>query len=252
MDHISPELLKTITKVRQLLALSQGGTTENEVKAAATAADRIMQEHRITQAMLESAGTIVAEPMVSKVVSEGGRRTAWREVLLHALTVHYGCAWCLSSRRSWDSETRSKKHGKGRTTYTVMGQQSDTEIVAYMFTHLEGEIERLCRWHAGGKGVKFAMAWLMGCAEGVALQFSMMRAATRAQAETSSSTALAILDKRGEAASKYMSERIGTKAAKSVHGAQDYDARREGREVGKSIQIRQGLSAGTPAAKLGC
>lgn len=250
--HMNAELAKTIDKVRKLLALSKNNTNENEVKAATSAADRLMQEHRISQAMLEAQDSSQSEPMVRKVVSEGGRRTAWREYLLAALTLHYGCAWYLSSYRYGGSGGRGGGKGaKGVQSYTVVGRESDVAIVEYMYVHLQNEVERLCRWHAGGRGVKYALAWMVGCAGGIAKQFDDMRAAARAQvsvvAHESTSSALAILDKRGTEAKTYMSSLVGTKLASSVHGAQDYEARAHGYSEGKKVQIRQGLAEGATA-----
>lgn len=255
---ISPDLAKTIAKVRGLLNLSAGTKNENEMKAAATAADKLMQEHRITHAMLEAQGSVQQEPMVALVVSKGGRRTAWREVLLGALALQYGCAFYVTSYRSGGAGGRGGGEGaKGHQKYTVCGQKSDTEIVAYMFDHLEGEIERLCRWHTGGKGVKFAGAWLVGCASGISKQFSDMREAARQEtqvvaASESTCAVLVLLDKRAEASAEYMKEIGITGKASAISGAQDWRARAEGYEVGKKVQIRQGLPASTTTtAKLG-
>lgn len=247
-------LQSAIKKVQLLLNLTKNNTSENEVKAAASAADRIMQEYRITQAMLEAQGVAQQEPMVTKVVHEGGRRTAWREVLLHAITDHYGACWWLSSYRSGGDRNQGRSGSKGIQSYTVVGREGDVAIVEYMFAHLSSEVERLCRWHAGGKGVKFAGGWLMGCAQGLREQFSDMRiaarAASQANAQENTCAALVLLDKRGSEAKTYMKEKIGTRSATAVHGAQDYSARSEGFGVGKSMAINTALPQGATNAKL--
>lgn len=252
---MSPELAKKVEQVRKLLALSSNNTSVEESRAAAAQADRIMQEYRITQAMLEAQDVGAAEPFVRKVVEEGGRRTAWREVVLAALCDHYGCCWYYSSYRVGGERSAGAPGSKGRQSYTVVGRKSDTDIVDYMFTWATAEIARLSRWHTGGKGVKYALAWMMGCARGLSAQFSDMRAAARAQAQSvGGSTALAVLDKRQSESRAHMESKIGTTKGVAVHGAHDWQATGEGFKVGKSIQIKPGLGGGggsTPAGSLG-
>jgi len=254
MSDINPELAKKIEQVRRLLALSAGSKEENEMKAAAAAADRIMQSYRITQAMLEAESGKPLEQIVRKVVSQGGRRTAWREVLLYALCLHYGCAWYLQSNRVGGSYGQGAPGSKGQQSYTVVGRESDTQIVDYMFRHLETECERLCRWHAGGRGVKYAIAWLMGCAKGIAHQFHEMGEAARRNTQSvGASAAMVLLDKRTTEAQAHMYENFGVRkgVAAAIHGAQDYEAQHDGYSVGKKVQIKQGLNPATPSPKLG-
>lgn len=244
------DIQSVISKVQKLLALSKNNTSEAEMKAAASAADRIMQAYRLTQAQVEAQVPSQAEPIVRKVVKEGGRRTSWRETLLYALTTSYGSAWYLSSYRSGGEGGRGGGKGaKGTQSYTVVGKQSDVEIVLYMFSYLEGEIERLCRWYAGGKGVKYAAAWLCGCATGVSAQFSEQRASARTCAQAEGvSAALVLLDKRQAESKEHMSKYVGTKLAKGISGGTDYNARAAGYGVGKTVSIRQGMTAGANAS----
>jgi hypothetical protein len=271
MEDITPELAKTIAKVRRLLEMSKHSansatTNENEMRAAAAAADRIMQEHRISQAMLEQVGDVEAEPMIEHCVAKGGRRTAWRETVLAALTTHYGCAWYLSSGRvGGEYYGKGREGSKGVQSYTVVGTKSDVEIVEYMYTYITNEIQRLCRWHTGGKGVKYALAWMVGCADGISRQFYDLRAVVRAQAlaaqqaaqaaaraanpDAQVSCALVVLDKRVDAAREYMKSKIGTKSAASISGARHSTANAEGYGVGKNIPLTAALTGGkkTPA-----
>lgn len=238
------DLSAVIAKIVKLRALASNNPSENEVKAATAAADRMMQEYRISQAEIEATDVSKAEPFVTLKVSEGGRRTAWREILLWALTEHYGCCFYFASHRSAYT-------GKGVQSYTVVGRKSDTDIVQYMFSWLEKEIERLCRWHAGGRGVGYATSWLQGCAQGVRAQLADLREAQRAQA--SQSTAMVLLDGRCEQSRAEMDRVLGPNAKKGsrIGGSSRADARSDGYGVGKKIQIKQGLGEGAkPAGSL--
>lgn len=236
-------LSSVIAKIVKLRALASNNSSENEVKAATSAADRLMQEYRISQAEIEATDSSQCEPFVQLCVSEGGRRTAWRETLLGALVEHYGCCFYYSSYRS-------RIMGKGVQSYTVIGRKSDTDIVQYMFSWLESEISRLCRWHSGGKGVGYAASWLVGCAQGVRRQFADLREAQRAAATQSS--AMVLLDSRCGESRTEMTKLIGCKAGTRINGGCNDRAKLDGFGVGKEIQIKQGLSGGaTVRAALG-
>src|ERR1700689_943936 len=127
------ELQKVCDKVRKLLALSENNTSVEESQAAAAQAARLMQKHRLDQAMVESVGELISEPFQRKVVSEGGRRTAWREHLLTGLCDHFGCAFYFSSYRSCGVRSAGAPGSRGRQSYTVVGRKSDTDIVGYMY-----------------------------------------------------------------------------------------------------------------------
>ena len=229
------DLSAVIAKIVKLRALASNNSSENEVKAATAAADRMMQEYRISQAEIEATDVSKAEPFVTLKVSEGGRRTGWREILLWALTEHYGCCWYYTSYRS-------RTTGKGVQAYTVVGRKSDTDIVQYMFSWLEKEIERLCRWHSGGRGVGYAASWLVGCAQGVRRQFADLREAQRAAAAQSS--AMVLLDSRCGESRAEMTRLIGDKKGTNVGRVGRSDALSAGYDVGQKLKIRQGLGEG--------
>lgn len=232
-------LSSVIAKIVKLRSLASNNSNENEVKAATAAADRMMQEYRISQAEIEVTDVSQAEPFIHLTVSQGGRRTSWRETLLAALVTHYGCCFYLSSRRV---------AGKGVQSYTVVGRESDAAIVQYMFSWLEGEITRLCRYHSGGKGIAYAKSWLQGCAGGVSRQLSELREVQRAQAAVSS--AMVILDKRCNESRANMTKTVGTKKAKAVGSYSNYDGMQDGHDVGKNIKLRQGIGSNATSLAL--
>lgn len=240
---VNSGLSSVIAKIVKLRALASNNSSDNEVKAATAAADRLMQEYRISQAEVEAVDASQCEPFVQLKVSEGGRRTTWREVLLHALVEHYGCCFYYQSYRS-------RTTGKGVQSYTVVGRKSDTDIVQYMFTWLESEIQRLGKWHSGGRGVGYATSWLLGCAQGVRRQFSDLREAQRAQQAQSS--AMVLLDSRCGESRVAMKQLANTKQGKSVQvSVSNSSALTDGFGVGKSIKITHGLTGGMRPNALG-
>lgn len=235
-------LSSVIAKIVKLRALATNNANENEMKAAASAADRLMQEYRISQAEIEATDSTQCEPFVQLKVSEGGRRTQWREVLLFALVDHYGCCFYYSSYRS-------RTTGKGVQSYTVVGRKSDTDIVSYMFTWLEAEIQRLGKSHSTGKGVGYAASWLQGCAQGVRRQFDDLREAQRA--EQAKSSAMVVLDNRGKESKAAMHSMVNTKVDKGLRGPRNSSALLDGFGVGKNIKITHGMGGGGETKAIG-
>lgn len=247
---MSDNIAEVISKVRKLVALSEGNTNENEAKAARAAADRLIQEHRISQAVLEAAGSIHCEPFARKVVREGGRRVAWQEVLLHELCTHYGGAFYFESYRVGGEHSAGAPGSKGVQRYNVLARESDLAVIEYMFTYLSCEVDRRCRWFCGGEGIGKAVAWRLGCAQGIASQFRDMRASLRANVASSHSSALVLLDKRAGEAKTELARHVALRPGAAVSGGRDYAARVAGYAEGRKVQIKSGIAATRPYALL--
>lgn len=265
MSDINAELAKAIDKVKKLRALATNNQNENEIKAATAAADRIMQEFRISNAMLEAQGERVAEPMVRKDVHKGGKRSSWVERILYGLCLQYGCAWYFQhgNTPNWDGTV------KRFNTYIVVGRTSDTEIIAYMMEYLVGEGRRLARWKNEGFGVGWSKSYLEGFGIGVQSQFTAIKEKAKEEAKvanallaavgsapTTTSAALVLLDKRKDEATAHMNSTCGFATYKrgpnkgevkgsSCGGAySNYGAMSDGIQDGKKARINPALKEG--------
>jgi hypothetical protein len=240
------DIQSIIAKVQKLLALSENNPSENEASAARAMADRILQEHRITQAQLEAAGEVKSEPFCRKSLHQGGRRVAWKEVILCELCVHYGGAMYYNSHREGGCGGRGGGvGGKGVASYVVLARESDLAVIEYMFTHLTNETDRLARWHTGGEGIRTAVAWRMGCAMGIASQFRDLQVDMRAAASGEQSCAIVLLDKRASDATAELERLVKLSKGKTVYGGTDSAAMSKGYAEGRKVQIKQALGDGT-------
>ena len=237
-------LSDVIAKVKKLQALAGGSKNTNEVQAATAAADKLMQEYRVTQAQLEAAGENVTDPMHSVKIHSGGRRTAWREVLLWALGSHYGCTWYMNHgrhrERHMEASGRVIVRERRSLDYTIVGRESDCVIFEYMFDWLCSTIETLSKKMTRGQGVGYSRAWFDGAAQGVQHTFEKLEQDRRQEASTCS--AMVLLDSRlleAEAHKKKMNPDLTSVG--SCGGGRDYNARLDGFAEGKKIQIVKGL-----------
>ena len=251
------DIKSVIAKVKALRELATKNTSTEEMHSAMKIADALMQQHRLSLAEVESAGDVQAEAFVEKSILKCGKRSAWRETIIWALCQHYGGAWY------WGSLGRSAYDGKGQVSYILVAKESDCEIIDYMFNYLESEISRLCKQNTKGQGLATAMSWLLGAAEGVAEQFREIREAEKLEREQfakleggNQSAAIVLLANRQLEARAHMEAKHGfatrSKAEKSrakkmignIGRTSDYEARQEGYQAGKSIQINKGIGQG--------
>lgn len=241
---------KILERVKKFLALTENNENEHECRAAQAAADKLIQEYRISQAALEALGEIKSEPFIKKVVSTGGRRLLWKEIILMELCAHYGGAFYFSSVRvGGEGGTPGRKGSEGIQSYTVIARESDAEVISYMLTYLANETDRISRNNCVGQGVKVAASYRVGFASGIASQFKDLRAATRDAAQGSS--AMVLLDKRELDAKAEMERAMpNLRTGARITGGRDAMARMNGFIEGKKVQIKQGLGGGSTSLKL--
>lgn len=229
---MSNDLDVVIAKVKALLALSNGNPNVNESVAAALAANKIMQAHRLSLAEVEASGQKASEDFITIGVYHGGRRSNWRELLLWTLCTNYGGAWYIIPV--------NRNAGVEQGALCIVAKESDAKIIEYMFAHLSREVERLCDVHCHKKGRAAAASWKVGCAEGISQQFSAMREQEKREEANSTSAAIVLLSNRGKEANDYLTNVVlGNKGgkAKGLTGGRDYDARMNGRAVGRSMSL---------------
>lgn len=125
---------KIVERVRKLMALAESDNV-NEAANAAAAAQKLMAEHRISEAMLSAeAGEDENDVEVTNdVLAQFARREPWAGTLAMGLTKANGCEVYYSST-----------HGKKGVDLRIVGATSDVQTVSYMYQYLVHEVERLC------------------------------------------------------------------------------------------------------------
>lgn len=242
MNTADNKLDSVISKVKKLLALVENNTNENEIIAARSAADKLIQEYRISQAQLEASKEIHSEPFVRNEVLKGGRRLAWHETIINALCTHYGGAFYFSSRRIGGEHSAGAPDSKGACSYTVIARESDFAIIDYMLVYLVKETQNRAKEAKLGRAEMHA--WRIGCANGIANQFARMRAEARVAAiETSTSQAMVILNNRAKESQDEMNKGVKLKTGAAVGNFKNYSAYLNGHKEGGKIEIRNGIGA---------
>ena len=130
---------KILDRVKKLLALSTSSNV-NEAATAAAAAQRLMLEHRLTEADVSDTQE---GQMFELSMGAAGFASRWKFVLVTAVA------------RSFFCEAIGLRVGKRRKV-RIVGRREDTEIAAKVFRYLLSEINRLAKieieaidWEAG-------------------------------------------------------------------------------------------------------
>jgi len=159
---------KILDRVRNLLRLAQGGANEHESAAAAAAAQRLLEAHRLDQAMLNVAEERQAEEVgVSPDPLDKSKiLVRWKNVLANGVARANGC-------RSY--------YDRRKGLLQIVGAPSDVSAVRYLYLYLTREIDQLAARYAG-KGRAWIHAWRVGCVETVIERLKSAREEGRLEA----------------------------------------------------------------------
>lgn len=228
MDNIN----SIIEKVQKLLSLSKSDNI-HEATAAARQANRLIDQHRLTMADLETNTQPVDDPLMedSEYVYTSGKVTPWKQILLYYVATHYG----LYHYNDTTFET-----GRKVSRFKLVGRKNDIAIARYMFAWLVVTCQRLSDQEAKGKGRVFVSSYCEGFANGVNVQLALSREELK---KTATSTAIVKIDNRGPEAKEYAYKivkglrQIKAKSARVV----DPNAYAAGKERGKNIHLGKSL-----------
>lgn len=210
--------MNPVEQIRKLREIASRTTSNpNEAAAAAAAAEKLCQKHRISQAMLEAGE--VAEGPVEADIDAFQKIEPWKSYLLTDLAKLHGCEVVY---------LRTKGRGYEAVAY---GTDDDLATLKEMYDWLVSEMLRQAE--AGPSSPRWRKSFLLGASEGI--REALQEGAKQARKEAPS-TALAILDARLQAAHKAVKEKHG-RLEKAAHERPRGDARalEAGFEVGRSI-----------------
>jgi len=247
-----PNEAALLDKVRKLLALAgDGGATEGEASNAAAAAQRLIEQHRLDTALLDTAPDAAPRPdepigISTEPLYSGKKMVAWRGVLANCIARANGCQiyW-----HHW-KELR------------VIGAPSRVASVRQLYAWLSTEVDRLGREAAIGMGRSYGHAWRVGCAERVGQRLidAAKQGATEARKRAEGSgmslvrvqQALAKIDVEAERerVKAWQRQNLKLSAGRST-SISDSGGYRDGKAAGDRIKLTGHARLGTGNARLG-
>lgn len=205
---------------------------------AAAAAERLLQEHQLSEAELE-VQTEVEEPMCEDATPvhtfQGRNVIGWQSSLLANL----GRAYNVSGYYSW-----TYKDGKQVSCYKAVGRPSDVATMRYQFAWFVTEITRLRHLLGKGQGKTWGNSFYLGAAHAIGEALGKTRREVRAQATGS---ALMVLDNRMEKASALKKALHPDLVSRSSSSPTNFDpgGYHAGKRAGAGLSPKQALSGGS-------
>lgn len=217
-----------IEKINKLRALSKSDNI-NEATAAAMAANKLIEQYRLSESELETKSEEILED--ESPLYNCGRITLWRSFLAQIIANHYGCAIY-------------NKVGHRSNQYMLIGLKSDMQIVKYMYAWLSLEIERLS--HSAAKerlgnsnGKQFSQSFCLGATQGIKNQLASSRK------ECINENALVKIESRFSNAEAYMNKSLKLGKSKNSNVNISPEAYNNGFEKGKNIHLGAKLNEAT-------
>ena len=234
---------KILARVKKLLTLAEGGANVNESAAALAAAQRLMTEHAIEQAMLDTASDnpegeeqVVSFNDPDDALTKGRKYVAWKGRLAMALCEANGC-------HVW-------KHGG---YLQLVGRPTEVATVRYLFAFCEREITRLVAAQGRGHGRTWYNNYRIGCVEAIhsalLIERNLLQAQLREGATGMSlvvvNDAIAKVDRRSLDAARFAKKKHGLRQGRSSKSRYNSNARERGRRDGATINLGAGKGLGS-------
>lgn len=223
-----------VSKIRKLLALSEGkGATPAEAAAAAALAQRLMAKHRISASTIETPAQ-EQEPIGTHHAFHRKQRHANWIVDLVCGVARVNACRCLIYPRS----------------IQIIGRESDRQAAEYFAHYLTREIDRLAKEQCRGQGKSYANSFRYGAVYTVLQRLREENKEERQAAVNAglASTALVRVDMHEAAVQAYVDER--TSGTRQHSGPRFNAGLMAGKTAGASIALNKGMSGKGPAKLL--
>lgn len=248
---------RIVDRIKKLLRLAQSDNV-NEAANAAGQAQRLMEQHRIDQALLDvsdaDGGPVEDEDVRvdGEPMTRSGRLPQWKVQLGVCVANANACRCYLDTRWNDDREVYEK-------SLCIVGRPSDVATVRYLFTYLAHEIERLCKRDGQGRGRTYANSFRIGAVHTIRKRLVLAKAEVRKEAKKKlrgDSTALAKIDKalakidqRGQDVDDWMDKNMDLSNGRASRSRRDWDAYRAGQQAGHGIELGASSSSLKSGAK---
>lgn len=235
---------QVLSKVKDLLSLSDGNTNVNEAAAAYKAAQRLLSQHRLTMADVYASAEKEARELITqgdKPLYTGTRAITWRGSLAKGICNANGCDVY------WDGVFID---GDWKRQLVVVGRPSDIEVVTYLYHAVASQIEAMCSAamlaNRGG-GKTFSNNFKLGAVNTVSSR--LREAAEEVEEEYQGTKALVLVKKDNEELKLAMSKLKLRK--RKVASRYDRSGYKQGQAAGRRVNLsRAAIGGGKPRGLL--
>lgn len=213
---------EVIRKVRHLYALARSAG-EHEALAATKAAERLIQEHRLSEAELHGPETAAAQ--IARGVLGWTPRSVWRQALMSVLSKRYSCEII-------------DDNGYVR----AYGTQSDLEILRLQYDRIGDIVQYTSTRACAGLGRSYVDSYRKG------MVAAIIERIMSEVPQGPTGTAIVRLDQRAEAAKAEMLKNHDVKIVKARPNRVRSDAAERGREAGRRVHLGESMGPSVKGA----
>ncbi len=250
-QHIESETSMSIDKIiERIQKLNKLATSSNvnEAAAAAAMAQRLMTEHRISEAQLSAEHDEADAPITDMDVlaASGNKRPqTWLVWLATGAARANGCRIVI-----WNSS-----HGGRKGAIKLYGRQQDIDAARYIFLMLKNEIDRLGK-AANYKDRGATHSFKLGAAIEIAARLTETKDTMQKQLKAAvdfgnlrAGGALTVINKTEDRVKARVEEILGG-SSRHFHGSgpSQFSAYNAGREAGRGVNLGGGSRGALPSS----
>lgn len=216
---------KIIDKVQKLLRLSKSSNI-NEASLAAEKAQELIEKYKLDTFQLSESGEsneAIEDSFGSKDWLDSSA-SPWRRSLAVHLARTNQCVVYIANTHE----------GK---CLSIVGRQSDAQVVRYMYSYLVKEIRRLARDFGEGEGSSYKTAFKRGAVSSIGKRLQEAKKNVADQMRPTHSTALAVVDRRDQEVVSWVQNNLFLGKARQRTVTVDQQGYSDGYYAGKSINI---------------
>lgn len=229
-------------KIKGLLALSQNSTNAGESAAAAYAAQKLLEKHKLNLAEIEllTGAKQISEEILNCMTPlySGKRIVAWKSDLAAVLAKFNSCKMYVGNEID-------------RIEFRLIGRQSDIDIVRYMFCSIASQIEAASdqALHKGkGAGKTFTNNFKHAAMREVLRRLDEARNEARKKASTN---AIVLVDNRMKEVEDWQQKNYSLKKGRPrVQTRRDTNGVLQGIIAGRNVSLNKGLGGNSDFVKM--
>lgn len=223
-----------ISRVQKLLSLSRNNNNVNEASAAAAAAQKLIDQYNLDMAQIaaDNGGNSISSEEISRdhePLYKGRNAITWKGLLADVIARSNNCRVFL---------TGGDIH--------IVGKHTGVELSRFLFNYVSGEIERLCAiamHYNRGAGKSYSNNFKLGAV--TAIRDNLKTSQAEVQAKYAGTQAMVIINNESRAVDNWLSTHMRLRSKAATTSSYNSNARSDGYNAGKSIDLnRTGLGAG--------
>jgi len=249
---------KIVDRIKKLLALSKSNNV-NEAANAASAAARLMEEHELSMADVESVdgkqglGEILQGEDTQFSYKQA---SAWRGRLAVGVGDGFGCY-------SWWQQELDMASGQRVVRLIVLGRRANVDTFRYMFAYLEREVQRLAMegWAVeiprplAAAATRWRNSFMLGAGRVISDRLREQRTdfiAHGLEGAGNSTALIRVQQGQTEVDNLFtnVSKKLGLRSSASSHPKWHADAYEKGKEAGSQVNLGGNQALGTAAKQL--